>query len=391
MGSATTPLIPPPQHEIRLDEPRRVTIGPQLGRGSMATVYRGVLQGSFGIERAIAVKVFDVIASDETDGIVATLAHAAREAACIRHANVAVMLEFGMLTPVQPFALTELIEGPTLVDVLDAYAGARRRVPLDLALFIGIEIAEALVGARAACTPEGVRLGIVHGELSPNDVILSWSGEVKLTDFGIAAATRAASTVRSVKALTRRIRALAPEVARGSFGDARSDVFALGVILHEMMLGPRFPPTLSDAEAMTYARDGIVHSSVFEPQLAPELRVIMSRALERDPAKRFAHAGALVYELRRVALAMGVGDGRSFLRHALPSVFAADAPAEDVTEEIEDDARPSRVAPAPPDRFALLREGTTESGMMRRASFAANDESEDAVDEERGYGFRYDP
>jgi hypothetical protein len=159
-----------------------------------------------------------------------------------------------------------------------------------------------------------------------------------------------------------------------------------------MMVGPRFPESLSDADALAYARDGVVHSSVFEPHLAPELRVIVSRALERDPAHRFAHAGALAYELRRVAMAMGVGDGRSFLRHALPNVFAADAPAEDVTDEIEPDDRPSHVAPA--DRFALLREGTTESGMMRRASTAstaANDEDEAELDEERGYGFRYEP
>jgi serine/threonine-protein kinase len=230
-----------------------------------------------------------------------------------------------------------------------------------------MEVADALAGARLATTPENVRLGVVHGELSPNDVLLSWGGEVKVSDFGVAAATRAASSIRSVRTLAQRIRALAPEVARGQMGDARSDVFSLGVLLREMLVGPRFPPSMSEKEALEQARDGVVASAVFEPQLSQELRVILGRALDRDPARRFPHAGALGYELRRVALAMGVGDGRSFLRNALPRVFASSMVDDDeITDEVRFGARPSGVV----DRFVRLREGELtdrESGTIRRA------------------------
>ncbi|HEY8042019.1 MAG TPA: serine/threonine-protein kinase [Polyangiaceae bacterium] len=347
-----TPLIPPPQTDIPLGDGRSVRIGAQVGRGSMATVYRGVYESGFALTRTVAVKVFDVIASDEHDAVLASLASASRRSACVRHPNVVRVEDFGLLGPAQPYAIEELVEGRTLSTLMAQCARRRERVTLDLALFLGIEIAEALAGARLASSPEGVRLGVVHGELSTSDVLLSWQGEVKVSDFAVAAAARAASMVRSVRGLARRVRALAPEVARGQIGDARSDVFSLGVILREMLVGPRFPPFVSDSEALAWAREGIVHQSMFEPHLPPPLHALLARSLERDPMRRYPHAGALGYDLRRVALTMGVGDGRWVLRNALARAFGeAGADDEDeVTGEMRL-PRPSGVV----DRFARLR------------------------------------
>ncbi len=280
----------------------------------MATVYRAVETRSLGVETAVAVKVFDVVATDEQEAIFEILANTVRNAACIRHPNVAQTLDLGCIGPLQPFVVSELVEGCTLASLLAAYQRIGRRMPLDVALFIGVEIAEALAGARCACTSAGIRLGLTHGELSPSEVLLSWGGEVKVTDFGIASAARASSSVRSFSALAKRVRSLAPEVARGQVGDARSDVFSLGVALRTMMLGPRFPSSISDAEAFELARLGAVVDGVFEPQLPDDLTAIFQRALDRDPGNRYPHAGALAVELRRIAYGMGVGDGRAFLR-----------------------------------------------------------------------------
>jgi serine/threonine protein kinase len=370
-----TPLIPPPRDEIPLGDGRFLRLGAQVGRGSMATVYRGVIEGPYGIARTVAVKVFDVVASDEHEAVLAALTSAARRSACVRHPNVLRVEEFGLVGPAQPYAVEELVEGRSLARFAAHAARRKERIPLDLGLFIGAEVAEALAGARLACSPDGVRLGLVHGELSSCDVLLSWHGEVKVGDFGVAASTRAASSVRSVRSVARRIRALAPEVARGQLGDARSDVFSLGVLLRELLVGPRFPQIVSDAEALRWARDGVVHQSLFEPQLPQALQAILTRAVERDPAHRYPHAGAMGYELRRVALAMGVGDGRGFLRTALSRAFL-DHDGDDGDDEVTGEMSPPLPArpPAPRpsgvamvDRFARLRGDDEDPPPLPRA------------------------
>ncbi|HEX8791989.1 MAG TPA: serine/threonine-protein kinase [Polyangiaceae bacterium] len=371
-----TPLIPPPCSDIPLGDGRQLLIGAQLGRGSMATVYRGVYEGACGLRRAVAVKVYDTIASDEHDAVLSALTMAAQRGACVRHPNVVRVEDFGLAGPAQPYSVVELVEGRSLAKLLASFARRRERIPPDVALFIGSEIAEALAGARLASTPEGMRVGVVHGDLSPCDVLLSWHGEVKVSDFEVAIAARAASTVRSVRALARRVSFLAPEVARGQVGDARSDVFSLGVILREMLVGPRFPSFVTEQQALGWAREGIVHTSIFEPQLPSAVQCIVARALEKDPANRYPHAGALGYELRRVALAMGVGDGRSFLRSALARVFAEDS-EEEPTGELQLQTpvpRPSGVV----DRFARLRgEIDPESGTLPIAGDACEDDDPD--------------
>jgi serine/threonine protein kinase len=375
-----TPLIPPPRTDIPVGDGRYVHVGRQLGRGSMATVYRGAYRGPFHLARAVAVKVFDVLASDEHEAVLASLTAALRRGACVSHPNVVRVEDVGFVAPAQPYAVVELVDGRTLERFASQLGNRGERVPLDLGLFIGAEVAEALAGARLASSLEGVRLALVHGELSSRDVLLSRHGEVKVSDFGVATAARAASSVRTLRSLALRVRAFAPEVARGQTGDARSDVFSLGVLLRELLVGPRFPGFVSDSEALAWARDGVVHQGMFEPHLPAPLRAILTRALERDPSRRYPHAGAFGAELRRIALTMGVGDGRTFLRAALGRVFAEDE-QEEVTSELRL-PRPSGVL----DRFAKLRgedEGPREdrqSGTVAVGS-RGDDEEDDEADE----------
>ena len=329
MASATPLLPPPPAHAhahqttIGLVGRRKLTLVAPLGRGSEATVYRGVLEGDHFVRRSVAVKVFEAATPEGQDPSTSSLARAAQRGACIRHPNVVDTYDFVVLESRQPALLTELVEGTTLAALIDRFARSGRRVPLDLSLFMATEIGEALHGARTARTPEGVQMGAAHLDLAAHQVMLSWNGEVKVTDFGVGHAARFGSGMRSIRAIACRAATMSPEIAQGRPGDTRSDVFSLGVVLREMLVGPRFATNLSDTEALAHARDGYVPSTFLELQLPKDVRNILRRALETDPALRYPHATAMAYELRRVALSMGVGDGRMFLRSALEKEHAA--------------------------------------------------------------------
>jgi serine/threonine-protein kinase len=324
--------LAPHVDRIVIDEGRSLCVGGLVGKGSLSTVYRAVLESHHGIRRQVALKLFHAVASDEADHVTTLLGDTALRAACVRHPNVVDVLEVGFAAA-QPFYLEEFVDGVSLATLVDCYAEKRRRMPLDLALFIAVEIAEALDGARTACDHEGVQLGMLHLGLTHREVLLSWRGEVKVSDFEVCIARGATSAVRSLRTIAARAATMAPEVAQGCTGDARSDVFSLGILARELLVGPRFQRPLTNSEALRLAREGYVHPICFQPQLDEGLVKILARALEVHPDDRYPNASAMAYDLRRAALAMGVGDGRWFLRHALDREFGADCADWDVTAE----------------------------------------------------------
>jgi serine/threonine-protein kinase len=307
--------------DISLDTPRRLRLGDSLGQGNVGTVYRALLESEGRVKRPVAVKLFETVSSDERETVFSRLERLARHAAYVQHPNVVEVYEFGIAGASQPYLVTQLVEGLSLTSLLEAHGRTRKRMPLDLALFIGLEVAEALVGTRRATAPDGRRVGFAHGDLSPREVLLSWHGEVKVSDFGVARAVGASSAVRRIAMLAKRVATVAPEVAQGQKDDPRSDVFSLGVLLHEMLVGPRFPAGMPDAEKLERARTGYVHTTAFGPQLPERLRDVLLRAIAIDPQVRYPHAGMLAYDLRRVAMEMGVGDGRVFLRNAMQNLM----------------------------------------------------------------------
>ncbi|MGO8998872.1 MAG: serine/threonine-protein kinase [Polyangiaceae bacterium] len=347
---APTPLPPPLHKTIALPGRRNVTLVSELGRGAAATAYRGILETDSFIRRPVAVKIYDLASNDEPDTALVALGRAAQRAAYVVHPNAVQTYEMALVGRNHAAVVTELVEGTTLERLVRGHApaGARgRRMPLDLALFVTTEIAEALSGARMATTPEGVHAGMPHLDVALHQVLLSFHGEVKLSDFGLSGVALWGSGIRTIQGVSQRWSSVAPEVAQGGVGDARSDVFSLGILFREMLIGPRFNADVSDAEALEHTREGFVPPTFLELQLPPEVSTILCRALETNPARRYAHATAMAYELRRVALSMGVGDGRMFLRTAIaeqtttatlpppPSVESIDP---DTTEELCVDA-----------------------------------------------------
>jgi serine/threonine-protein kinase len=340
---------------------RKLTLLAELRRGSVAVAYRAVLEADGFLRRPVLVKLYDFGASDEPEAAFVALGRAAQRAAYVLHPNVVQTYELARIDRRRAIVVTEWIEGMTLAEFMASRAGAStkagRRIPLDLALFVTTELAEALGAARAATTPEGDPAGIAHLDVSAHQVLLSHHGEVKLSDFGLAHVSRWGSSVRSREGISKRAVATAPELARGRAGDTRSDVFSLGIVLREMLIGPRFDADVTETQALAHVRAGTVPPTFTELQIHPEVRAILQRALEVDPGRRYPHATAMAYELRRVGLSMGVGDGRMFLRSLLAETVALDEVLEPDTDE----------HPSLPDVGVVDIPGDRESGLVLKA------------------------
>jgi eukaryotic-like serine/threonine-protein kinase len=308
---------------IEIGDGRRLRLLEVLGKGSSSVVHKARLEEVSGLRRLVAVKVFGSVSSDDADDIYDLAARTAARSACVRHPNVIELYDFGQWRT-QPYFITELVEGVSLQTLLDRYTEKSRRLPLDLALFIACEISEALSGARTARDHNGMQLGMLHLTLGPRKVMLGWRGEVKVGDFETSLTAASSSSIRSMRAVAHRTATMAPEVAQGSTGDARSDVFSLGVVLRELLVGPRFPRTVKNSEAVRLAREGFVQPMSFQPHLPAGIVQVMLRALQVDPADRYPNASAMAFDICRIALAMGVGDGRLFLRRALDREWGND-------------------------------------------------------------------
>jgi serine/threonine protein kinase len=308
---------------IDLGDGRRLILRDVIGKGTSASVSRALLGSGTGVAHAVAVKLFPAASSEESASICDALTRTAARTACIEHPNVVRTFDCGFWGS-QPLLITELVNGVSLAELQELFVSRKKRLPLDLALFIAIEVAEALAAAQVAKDHDGEDLDILHHALSVREVLLSWQGEVKVSDFEMSVAYAATSSVRSLRGVASRVRSMAPEVAQGHAPNARSDVFSFGVLLRELLVGPRFPPAIGSTEAVHLAREGFIQPMTFQPRLPRELDSLMERALEIDPAARYPNASALAADLRPLALAMGASDGRYFLRKTLEREWESD-------------------------------------------------------------------
>jgi protein kinase-like protein len=202
-----------------------------IKRGGMAEVYEGQVLGEGGFERRVAIK--RLLAEHVVDeSFLKSFVDEARIASQLHHANIVAVLDFGFADGL-PFQVLELVDG---MDLASAAAAARERrspIPTELALWIVAEIALALDYAHAARDARGQPMGIVHRDVSPENILISWSGDVKLADFGIAYAIKRLEMTR-VGVVKGKPDFMAPEQRRGQDVDLRADIFALGRVLNEI-------------------------------------------------------------------------------------------------------------------------------------------------------------
>lgn len=276
----------------------RYTLQRLLARGGMGEVHLARLQGAAGWEKEVVVKRLLPHLMDDPE-FVARFLDEARIAVTLSHGNIVPVFDMGEVEG-SYFLAMEYVDGWDVRAVLRHVQRQGQTVPVGLALFIAAEVCRGLAYAHQRTDGAGAPLGIVHRDISPSNILLSRDGDVKVTDFGIALARS-----RAVQTLTGQLKGklayMSPEQARGQTVDQRSDLYALGLVLFEMISGQRVYDAGTDVEILARVGRGERLALVeVMPDIDPEVAAVVERALQTDASMRYPDADAMQVDLMRV-------------------------------------------------------------------------------------------
>lgn len=285
-----------------------------LAQGGMAEVWVARLQGRRGFERLVAVKTILARLSSDPD-FQRMFLDEARLVASIRHPNVCEILDLGEEGDLLYFVL-ELVEGESLSALIKAVQRGNQLVPLGIALRIVADACAGLHAAHEVTGPDGRPLGVVHRDVSPANVLISTAGNVKLIDFGVAKAVNRTSDETTAGIVKGKVSYMSPEQALGQAIDRRSDVWALGVIMYQLLTGEL--PYRAENQLATLGLVARAEKKPRIPNVPDEVDALVRRAMARDPARRTKSAEAFGRELEAAIVSAGLhvtaADVAKFLR-----------------------------------------------------------------------------
>ncbi|HEX5747972.1 MAG TPA: protein kinase [Archangium sp.] len=269
----------------------------RLGQGGMAEVFLAKQVGVKGFEKFVVMKKILPQFAENAEFVDMLFAEA-RANARLTHPNVVQTFDVGMNDGVA-YILMEYVRGPDLKKLMNELRRKGLALPLEHALRIVAETAAGLHYAHSYVDPAGVPHPVVHRDVSPHNVLISLDGAIKLSDFGIAKVQGEENTQAGV--LKGKISYISPEAAAGRALDARNDVFALGVVLFELLTGTL--PFKRDHDAATLnaiVREPAPVPSQLKPNIPQDVSDLILRALVKDPARRTPSAAAMREEIEAV-------------------------------------------------------------------------------------------
>jgi len=266
----------------------RYQILDRLAVGGMAELFKATLTGDHGFEKLVAIKkILPHLATDKS--FVEMFIDEARITAQLDHRHIVQVFELGTDADT-PYIAMQYVDGLDVLGLLRECARAQIRLTADLAALIARDVLDALDYAHNALDTSGRPLGIVHRDISPGNVLLSWRGDIKLTDFGIA---RAAERRHKTEAgtLKGKYGYMSPEQVSGGEVDARSDLFSVGILLAEMVMARRLFTSTNDLDILLMVRDArLDRLHKYAAEFPVELRLLTTRALQRRPEDRWQSA-----------------------------------------------------------------------------------------------------
>jgi serine/threonine protein kinase len=292
----------------------------------MAEVWRGKMFGAGGFERLVAIKrILPNIAED--DEFISMFIDEAKISVQLNHANIAQIYELGQITN-SYFIAMEYIPGRDMRAIFDRCRKKSEPAPVPLVAYVVSKMCEGLDYAHRKKNNQGQELNIVHRDISPQNILISFEGEVKVIDFGIAkAAGKATKTQAGI--LKGKFGYMSPEQIRGLPLDRRSDIFAIGVCLYEMLTGERLFVGDSDFSVLEKVRKAeVAPPSTYNRRIPEALEKIVLKALARDVDERYQYANELGDDLQRFLLTSDSIFGRKDLMQYMKSTFAEDVERE---------------------------------------------------------------
>jgi eukaryotic-like serine/threonine-protein kinase len=261
-----------------------------LGAGSMGEVYRA---RDSRLERDVAIKVLPELVSADPDRL-QRFEIEAKAAAALNHPNILAVYQMGTYAGV-PYLVSELLEGKTLAETV-----RRGPLPLRKAIDYGVQIAHGLAAAHEK--------GIVHRDLKPDNLFLTKDGRIKILDFGLAKVVSPTESFTNARTLTLpgvamgTVGYMSPEQVRGLPTDHRTDIFAFGAILYEMVMGKRTFERGTSADTMSaILNEDPTPISDLAPETPVGLQRVVLRCLEKNPEQRFQSASDLAFALEALA------------------------------------------------------------------------------------------
>ncbi|MEL6761458.1 MAG: serine/threonine-protein kinase [Myxococcota bacterium] len=268
----------------------------RINVGGMAEVFKAKTFGIEGFERIIAIKrILPNMADDEE--FINMFVDEARIAVQLSHANIVQIYELGKIEN-QYYIAMEYVSGKDLRQILDRYRKKEKTLPVPAAAYITSKLCEGLDYAHRKTDPTGRPLNVIHRDVSPQNILVSFEGAVKITDFGIAKAEdRASKTQAGV--LKGKFGYMSPEQVRGLEIDHRSDIFAVGILLYEMVTGKRLFIGESDFSTLERVRKAeVIPPSEHNPDLPPEFEQLVMRTLARERDERYQWASEMLDDLQ---------------------------------------------------------------------------------------------
>lgn len=287
----------------------RYALYDEIASGGMATVHFGRLVGLAGFSRTVAIKRLHPQFSKSPD-FVAMFLDEARLAARVQHPNVVATLDIVALQD-ELFLVMEYVQGESLSKLMKLLSSRGERLPVPIVASIASGMLHGLHAAHEATSDRGEPLGIVHRDVSPQNVIVGVDGLARVVDFGVAKAADRLYTTEGSGRLKGKLSYMAPEQVQSQAVSRQTDVYAAGIVLWEMLTGQRLLSGQTEAEVMLKALGVVVEPpSSLVPGVPKAFDPIALRALARNPSERYATARDMALEIEKlqpVAMASEVG------------------------------------------------------------------------------------